>query len=98
MYTVTRSVYIIRGLRELSNVCFFWPFWPRKRNGGVLKQSCGNSQGKEPVSCGLGCISARCCEVSNNGMDSHLCLSQLDKRLKREPEESDKCGGCGKVW
>ena len=60
----------------------------------MATQNCSVAQGGEPEDCKHGCRDFACCLISLGGENAHHCLSQLLKRLGREPESADSCGGC----
>ena len=60
--------------------------------------NCAIARGDISDQCALGCVEQTCCENSDQGISSHLCLIQLLKRLHKAPQPGDKCGSCGTVW
>lgn len=56
--------------------------------------NCAVMNDKEPETCPHGCFDITCCKATLGGENAHHCLSQLLKRLGREPHDSDSCGGC----
>lgn len=56
--------------------------------------NCSVAQGGDPERCPRGCREFGCCVLTQGGEIPHLCLSQLLKRLGREPSDTDTCGSC----
>ncbi len=60
----------------------------------MATQNCAVAKDCEPEDCAHGCRDFGCCIISLGGENSHHCLSQLLKRLGRDPSKTDKCGAC----